>query len=37
MLPSNVNLNIKTGTVGTDGEFSLGKNSKVNALEPTPK
>ena len=40
MLPSDMNLNIKTGTVGynnkiliSDGKFSLGKNDKVNALE----
>ena len=43
MLPSNMNLNIKTGTAGynnkifiSDGKFSLGKNDKVNALEPMP-
>ena len=43
MLPSNMNLNIKTGTAGynnkilvSDGKFSLGINDKVNAsvLEP---
>ena len=41
MLPSDMNLKIKTGTVGyknkiliSDGNFSLGKNEKVNALEP---
>ena len=39
MLPSNMNLKIKTGTVGynnrilvSDGKFSLGKNENVNAL-----
>ena len=38
MLPSNMNLKIKTGTVGynnkilvSDGKFSLGRNEKVNA------
>ena len=38
MLPSNMELKIKTGTVGynnkilvSDGNFSLGKNEKVNA------
>ena len=44
MLPSNMNLKIKTGTVRynnkilvSDGNFSLGKNENVNslALEPT--
>ena len=42
MLPSDMNLNIKTGTVGynnkiliSDSKFSLGKNDKVNALELT--
>ena len=43
ILPSNVDLKIKTGTAGynnkiltSDGKFSLGKNNKVNAsvLEP---
>ena len=41
MLPSDTNLKIKTGTAGynnnilvSDGKFSLGKNEKVNALEP---
>ena len=41
MLPSDMNLNIKTGTSGynnkilvSDGKFSLGKNDKVNALKP---
>ena len=39
MLPSNMNLKIKTGTVGynnkilvSDEKFSLGKNENVNAL-----
>ena len=39
MLPSNMNLKIRSGTVGynnkilvSDGKFSLGKNDKVNAL-----
>ena len=45
-LPSDMNLNIKTGTVGynnkilaSDGKFSLGKNDEVNAsaLGPMPK
>ena len=38
ILPSDMNLNIKTGTIGynnkiliSDGKFSLGKNDKVNA------
>ena len=37
-----IDLNIKTGTVGhnnkiiiSNGKFCLGKNDKVNALEPT--
>ena len=41
MLPSDMNLKIKTGTVGynnkilvSDEKFSLGKNVEVNALEP---
>ena len=41
MMPSDMNLKIKTGTVGysnkiliSDGKFSVGKNEKVNALEP---
>ena len=41
MLPSDMNLNIRSGTVGynnkilvSDGKFSLGKNEKVNSLEP---
>ena len=40
MLPSNMTLKIKTGTVGynnkiliADGKFILGKNEKVNSLE----
>ena len=40
MLPRNINLKIKTGTVGynnkilvSDGNFSLGKNDEVNSLE----
>ena len=40
MLPSNMNLKIKTGTVGynnkilfSDGNFSLGKNDEVNSLK----
>ena len=40
MLPSDMNLNIRSRTVGynnkilvSDGKFSLGKNQKVNALE----
>ena len=40
MLPSNINLKIKTGTVGytnkilvSDGNFNLGKNDEVNSLE----
>ena len=49
MLPSDMNLNIKTGTVGhnnkilvSDGKFSLEKNDKVNtsssnALEASTK
>ena len=44
MLPSDMNLNIKTGTAGynnkiliSDSKFSLGKNDKVNALELTTK
>ena len=39
MLPSDMNLKIKTGTVGynneilvSDGRFSLGKNEKVNSI-----
>ena len=44
MLPSNINLKIKTGTVGynnkilvSDGKFSLGKNEKVNLETPAIK
>ena len=47
ILPSDMNLNIKSKTVGynnkilvSDGSFSLGKNDKVNTLElvvSTPK
>ena len=40
MLPSDMNLNIRSGTVGynnkiliSDGKFNLGKNDKVNSLE----
>ena len=40
MLPNDMELRIKTGTVGynskiliSDGNFSLGKNDKVNSLE----
>ena len=40
MLPSDMNLKIKTGTVGynnkiliSEGKFSLGKNDEVNSLE----
>ena len=40
MLPSNIELKIRTGTVGynnkilvSDGNFSLGKNDEVNSLE----
>ena len=43
MLPSDMELRIKTGTVGynnkilvSDGNFSLGKNDEVNSLE-TPQ
>ena len=43
MLPSDMNLNIKTGTAGynnkvlvSDGKFSLGKNQKVNSLVLEP-
>ena len=42
MLPSNLKLKIKTGTVGynnkilvSNGNFILGKKEKVNSLEPT--
>ena len=41
MLPIDMNLSIKSGTVGysnkilvSNGKFSLGKNDKVNTLEP---
>ena len=41
MLPSDMNLKIKTGTVGynnkilvSDGNFSLGKNDEVNLTAP---
>ena len=44
MLPSNMNLKIKTGTVGYnnkilvfDGKFILGKNEKVNLVVPAMK
>ena len=44
MLPSNMNLKIKTGTVGynnkilvSDGKSILGKNEKVNSLETPPR
>ena len=44
MLPSNMELEIKTGTVGynnkiliSDGNFSLGKNEKVNLMVPVIK
>ena len=40
VLPSDMNLNVKTGIAGynnkivvSNGKFSLGKNDKVNALE----
>ena len=40
MLPSDMNLNIRSGTVGynnkilvSNGKFNLGKNEKVNSLE----
>ena len=40
MLPSDMELRVKTGTVGynnkifiSDGNFSLGKNDEVNSLE----
>ena len=43
MLPSDMNLKIKTGTVGynnkilvSDEKFSLGKNENVNALVLLP-
>ena len=44
MLPSDMNLKIKTGTVGynnkilvSDGKFSLEKNDKVNLTAPVMK
>ena len=44
MLPSNMTLKIKTGTVGynnkipvSDGKFILGKNEKVNLVVPAMK
>ena len=44
MLPSDMNLKIKTGTVGynnkilvSDGNFSLGKNETVNLMTPAIK
>ena len=44
MLPSNMELKIKTGTVGynnkilvSDGNFSLGKNDEVNLITPAIK
>ena len=44
MLPSNMELKIKTGTVGynnkilvSDGNFSLGKNHEVNLMTPASK
>ena len=44
MLPSNMELNIKTRTVGynnkilvSDGNFSLGKNDEVNLAVPAVK
>ena len=44
MLPSDMNLKIKTGTVGydnkilvSDEKFSLGKNEKVNLMVPAIK
>ena len=44
MIPSNMNLKIKTGTVGynnkilvSDGNFILGKNEKVNLMVPAMK
>ena len=40
MLPSDINLNIRSGTTGynnkflvSDGNFSLGENDKVNTFE----
>ena len=44
MLPRNMELKIKTGTVGynnkilvSDGNFSLGKNDEVNLMTPAIK
>ena len=44
MLPSDMNLKIKTGTVRynnkilvSDGKFSLGKNVKINSLTLDPR
>ena len=44
MLPSNMKLKSKTGTVGynnkilvSDGKFSLGKNDEVNLVVPAMK
>ena len=44
MLPSNMNLKIRSGTVGynnkiliSDGNFSLGKNENVNLMVPVMK
>ena len=44
MLPGNMNLNIRSGTVGyknktlvSDGVFSLGRNDMVNTLAPVHK
>ena len=44
MLPSDMNLKIRSGTVGynnkilvSDGKFSLGKNEKVNLTAPAIK
>ena len=44
MLPSNMEIKIKTGTVGynnkiliSDGNFSLGKNAEVNLITPAIK
>ena len=44
VLPSDMNLKIKTGTVGynnkilvSDGNFSLGKNDEVNSMEAPPQ
>ena len=44
MLPSNMELRIRSGTVGynnkilvSDGNFSLGKNDEVNLMVPAIK